>query len=860
MLALSFARLRPRRHALGPPLSPTIRLLGAGLLCSLLLTAPRGEARTASLPETKNPAQAIDDSRPPDLAAAKQALADGRLEEAYVLAVVALEFSPEDPERLQLAADVAEAENRLDEAIWYLREALALEDLPAARRTDLQRKLDLMDPRPGEMGAAIDAYAGELFELARSLERRRFYANAVDLLLRCQGTAVADQAQRLLDRIYGNQRAVDELLASGVEVPVQPPRARQSAAAIAREDARRSDWRNAYEIRSTNYTIRTNMGQDMANAMSKAMEEMNKFYRQVFRYSERGATMRRCNINVFATRADFDAVEGPLSPSIRGFFVPLQNRVAVYDRRTDGGTLGDLWSTLFHEASHQFTHAASRGLLIPGWLNEGTASYFEGARLMPNGRVETNLIPDNRLRPLFRDLGFAPGDTEPSRRPGVRVRDVIAYYQPGSYDGRYYPFGWGLVYFIHNFEDERSERVYLKAYADYWDSYRSGGGQHDVVDRFIEHFVRRARVPGVTTFEDFEQLFTRWIGELYRIHFGGPEQADTLLARGAKQMANGKAEYAEDSYRWALRKRAGDLGGYYGLGLALQAQRRNDAALHAFRMALETVRTIADTSQTVKGFEAMTVEALAEDATRRMTSIESNLGPASLASGARFEERVLALADGYVEDGYPRAALGLLRSSERLLGRTAAMVARETQIRRADGLDVRRWRRLNVDGELSDWERGWGQWEAADWVIRAQNKSSSGYLIHADALGSRFRYEFDFTIEDGGEGGGLLGLVFGYTPGGGQRMLCLIGGRNLAFATIDPEEGLVLEGQPIGQLRPEIGETVRLGIEAHGDRVEVFVDGSSRGSRPISGVDLAGQVGLLASGINVRFSRLRVLR
>ena len=262
------------------------------------------------------------------------------------------------------------------------------------------------------------------------------------------------------------------------------------------------------------------MGYEMAHSIAMAMEQMNQF-----QYKGRGGSMRSCGIRVYATQAEFDELEGEKDESVKGFFVPLENRVATYDPRAEWQPLGELWSTLFHEASHQFTEATTTNLM-PGWLNEGTASYFEGATLLPSGQVVANQVPTRRLEEL-RDF---------LEKGSPTLKEVVSYFEEGSYDVTYYPFGWGLVYFIQNYEDERSERVYVPIYRDYMQTYTKGGN-HDVVGRFVEYFVERAQQPGIETFEQFEARWKQWIQDLADVHFGPSEKADVLLARARKQVA-----------------------------------------------------------------------------------------------------------------------------------------------------------------------------------------------------------------------------------------------------------------------------------------------------------------------------------
>ena len=90
---------------------------------------------------------------------------------------------------------------------------------------------------------------------------------------------------------------------------------------------------------------------------------------------------------------------------------------------------------------------------------------------------------------------------------------TVSFFEDGSYPGEYYPYGWGLVYYIHNHEDEHSERIYVPIYQDYLKSYK-GGSRHDPFERFVEYFVERADVDGVDDFPAFEAHWRAWIEEL----------------------------------------------------------------------------------------------------------------------------------------------------------------------------------------------------------------------------------------------------------------------------------------------------------------------------------------------------------
>ncbi len=789
---------------------------------------------------------------PPTTATVRAELEAGRPQVALETARLALEYAPADPGLLAVAVEAAERAGERDEALAHVFDALALATLTADELSAFTAQLDRLDPKPGEAKAVLDVYAAELLELARGFERRKLYANAVDLLLRCADTASAAAASKLLDKIYANDKAVEALLASGVDVPIDPPKHKKSGDWIAREDKKRRQWSTAYEIKSPNYTIVTNMGYEMGHAMSTAMEQMGQFYREVFRYRERGGTMRRCVISVYAQRTEFDTHEPGISPSVGGFFAPLENRVATYDQRTVGRTLPDLWSTLFHEASHQFTSAVTKNL-TPGWLNEGTASYFEGARLRSNGRVETNLVPESRLRALHAMMGHGRGT---NARATVRLLDVVSYFQPGSYQGAYYPWGWGLVYFIHNFENERSERVYLQPYFDYWQAY-AGGAKHDVVDRFAEYFVRRPKYPGVESIDAFEAEFSRWIGELYDLHFGGPEQADALVARGRKQAGNGKHAYAAESFKWALRKRPDHLEALFGLGAASQELGAADSAIYYLRRALEVAR-VRPSDDILAHFDGLTVAGLVEDGGTRLRKLDDAVTGNVAASTAAFEERVAALATAYAQDKFPRAALLALMRAERLSGPSAALRAKAASIHREQNVETRRWRRIPLGGAMGDWlEGGGGTWEPDGWVLRGEHEA--GALATALAplsLPNRWRFEGTFTLRPVGDEGAFVGLAFGAQADGSQKLVGFTPAGGVVFVEVTDGKPQL---DPVGRFQPIEGHRYKVAVEARETEVEVFIDGTSIGSRPLESDDLVGRVGFFLQGARARFEDTRVL-
>lgn len=764
-------------------------------------------------------------------------LAAGEYDEAFELAQRALEFHPDDARLTTQAFRAALESGERALALWYGE--LALEQwsesvdptakTPPPEPAEILGELTVLDPleRTGEK--ILAEYRTALLEAGRAASKRKLYVNAVDLLTRARALG-AGAAESELAKIYENKQAVAALLATGLDVPLRAKKSKKSAEAIAKEDAARREWDNAYEIKGDNYTVRTNMGAQMAESISSAMEQVNRFYRKVFKVRERGGNTARVTVNVYKSREEFDRIEklDEEDKNVLAFFVPGQNRVAAYDLREHGYAIGELWSTLFHEASHQFTHLVSADL-IPGWLNEGTASYFEGARLLPNGTVETNLIPDERLLYLKRSLD----------RGQPTLKDVVSYYQPGSYDGEYYPFGWGLVYFFLNYEDERSTRVYAPLYQDYMAAYGSGG-KHDVVGRFVEYFVTKAKQPGVTTFEQFEARWKAWIEELHALHFGDASKADVLIDRARRQLSNGQSEAAEESYRWALRKRPGDAVAQLELGELLRSRKATDAALYYYRNALVAERR-ASADETPGAARA------AAGASKLDESLSKLLRAADEKLFAACEQSCSA----YFEKEFPQVGLRLLDRARAASGDAAQLRELARRLTDESGTDVRRWRRPVIDNELTNWEAG-PSFKRDDEALFGKSSRVSFAKWRAEAPES-FRVEVTLRSVDLDEGG-FVALTFGEREAG----LCYFGFGDSGLLEVGRLRKKWETIETIGLLPPDAFEELELAIEVAPQECVFFVRGKELLRRPVASGETAGRVGVVIQDGSAGFRDLRV--
>ena len=756
-----------------------------------------------------------------------------------------LELAPGDPEVLERASRAWEAAGDPDRALRYL--LLARRAGPsAALSRRLQARLEALAPEGFAGLAWKEDLERALFDLAGTASRRRLYANAVELYRRSLDTRQRPAAEDRLEKLLGDAKILDRLLESDVDVPLRSG-SRRSRAWIARENARHSTWEDPHVLKGNNYTVVTDLGYELAEQILLAMEQMNRFYREVYQHKQRGGNMARCRVEVFRSREEFDRFYPGRPPSVKGFY-SSDNRVVTYDPRSEGGSLEDLWSTLFHEASHQFTRTITTGT-IPGWLNEGTSSYFEGARILPSGRVEKNLIPERRLR-----SAVALFD-----RGAPTLREVLSWFRPGSYPGDYYPIGWALVYFMHNYEDEEGNRIYLEPYRRFQASYRTGG-RHDPFERFLRFFVEGPGRPEVPDFEAFEALFQDWIRDLHRLEFGPPSAARELVERGFVQAGRGHWESALASFRRALRRLPQDPAALWGEARALTELERPDAAILILRRLREQALAGA-LDLAAENLPAATPEDFAEACMEAIRANDRAFARVLEEIEEEFSGRVVRAVRLAAGEGYTETSHSLLAEGRALLGDLPALGDLEEELGPAEPGLLRRWRRLCLCPDLGGWAEvpPQDQWRVrTPGLLEAETPGLSRLEADGDFPAS---LEFEATLQEleslPGAPVPVAGLLFGARGGESFFLYGRVGsGLVLLRLSLGPR-GWQQENLRSFPLREPL-ETGVLGLVQEGDEVRFLLDGRETGRHRFAPGELGSGLGLAAQGVYVAWERVRV--
>ncbi len=268
------------------------------------------------------------------------------------------------------------------------------------------------------------------------------------------------------------------------------------------------------ELEGKHYKLESKLDATTTQRVSDVMDDIFNYYVQVyFDGDETRVDKRKASIRIFASHGEMmKQWPGEDRPGLGGWWSPGDWAVSCYDTSSDWGTLDQMLETLYHEASHHFMTMLEKGGGTPSWINEGTASFFEGAKALSDRRVLWPDAADGRLRHLQLQLtGSAPGPN---------VAQVISYNGAGSYAGDYYPYGWGLIYFLQQYEDPTTlEYVFRPLYASYRDTIARKGG--DPMALFKEVFLVPSAPGGIKDFDAWVSRWRNWIlNDVYPLHQG----------------------------------------------------------------------------------------------------------------------------------------------------------------------------------------------------------------------------------------------------------------------------------------------------------------------------------------------------
>ncbi|MFY9344704.1 MAG: hypothetical protein WAT39_19590 [Planctomycetota bacterium] len=787
-------------------------------------------------------------------------LAAGDLTAALTAVDRALERDAKSLPALQLRAEIAQRLTDTDAAVHTLHRWLDVFDARRDGKVPAQRKVvfDQLVPLDSEAlswGKLQAAYVTGLLDIGKQYRSQKDWLGALDvfehLLLIAPEHPDALAAIQQIRSTGGREVAVEDVYAGG------DPTGGLSEDELAKLDAEHADWDKAFTDKSDNYTYRTNAGFLVLKTSRIAMEQMNGFYRRFFHFMEDGGKTPAIEIRIFKNRDEYLKLgAGPPQPWSGGHFIG--SAVETYAGGVSGKeSVREMYGTLFHEAAHQFV--SMTGPMVPGWLNEAYASFFEGCVILSNGSVKWNRVPPGRLFPLaarlengwMQDGGEAgPGAggqwPEPKQAPTFRTI-VEGRYQWGP---PWYAPTWGVVYFLYNYRLDDGRPVYRDALHAYYTSFKRGQPK-DPGAHFEEIVLRGSKLSKVQTLAELDPVWRDWILQLRQRETGQLEVGDELLRFASKALERGEKEMALEFLEEARERRPDDAEVLWQLASLLETTKKRAQAAaryREFRRALEVRGLNSDKRHAEAGAKIARLDPLVA----RYQALQKKLA-----------EQGLALAKGYETRKLPTMALEIARRMTASFSVPAAMDY-YVDLAKRTGKSLARWRVAYDERSLGGWSGGDdGAFQAYGKLLRAQVKRDGDRMVTRE-LTADVTFDADFSLAaevqvlatPTGFAGDLVGLCFGRKGDSTFHAVLL---HPKGFLDISSNRGGTWTVHDHRSL-PVGSAWHQLRIDVTGNQLDVYYDGLF--VRSLAFADAAavrGSFGLLCGPGDAQFRNVRLL-
>lgn len=779
---------------------------------------------------------------------AQKAFAANQKEEARNKLNLVLERAADHVEALVLMARLDILEDRTDYAFAGLEHAILLGDELAspspAETASIEAARILQaehDKRAEAVRNDVASHGKYLMREVQRLEKLKLYIAAFRLLNRVeelQGSSAESRTirKRLLTK-GPNDIAVEDI-AGGSD-----PLAGVSAAWIAKHDEEHSEWEKHAVQETEHYTIRTNAGYEVLVIAATICEQLHHMYRDFY-----GVPMdrevRKVDVRIFASNAEFQDYAPEGMKTAGGYFAGKE--IVTFDT---GGNRGELWETLAHEASHQFTSLVSQGWQ-PTWLNEGTATWFEGVRILSNGQVRRNLIPrySNRLGTFIRhsksDEAFSLA-TILTTKPGL-----------SNYTGVHYSYGWALIYFLYNYSDPTGRLAFRETLQNYLvEGFTKQAEPDQHVSDFLERLIKPAKVPDITDLESFEKAWKAWIIRLDRISSGKESPIEAWMTTARLCANNKKLRKVADEFITRVLQRNPVHEEALSLGAQVAWKLKNrDRAFDRFSRLLFVA---GESKESLKRPEIKEARKRASSMDRKRFQLKSRK--------KKIIETLIAHAHAYEEGGLPRRALQIAKRIDGF-GTTPGQASMSDELMARHDISKARWSVLFNERDIREWdyaEEGSPFGVEGDELVGAFDEPDKGLVVPYRVLFSRRKIDGDFTFsanvaEDPKTKCRMIGICFGIkNPNDFMALVYFPRHGVLDLAEHSGDSWRLIKRTNVGYWKK--GSWTEALIEVKNGKARLQFKGKEPfKNQGLTAEQLTGSIGLLVGGGKARYRHLRL--
>ena len=800
------------------------------------------------------------------MAAAERLREEGELGQALAQVERALERDDQHLGALKLWAELAAANEDPDSAAFalhaWLQVVRAAEETPVTRKEikAVEEQLELVDADAKSFRKLTEAYIKELLKLEKEHSKKDRYHSALAILDEVlhidPNHRQAKERRKTIQREGGADVATEDLYAGS------DPTAGVDADWIAEEDAKHSEWKDAWRKETEHYRIRTNAGYLILQTAGIAMDQMNMAYRKFFQYKEDGSATPVIDVHVFKNRDEYlELGQGPPVEWSAGHFTG--SAVETYIGGTEGTDgIKEMYSTLFHEAAHQFVSLTGKGG-VPGWLNEAYASFFEGTTILSNGTVRWNRVNNGRLFALAPRLeaGWMADHTDgvrgpdgdwatPERAPTLRILIENEY----GWGPPWYAPTWGVVYFLYNYRDPDTGIPVLR---DPLHAYYLSGAASVGLSRRVEHFEEMVlsvdKAPAKTV-DELDAVWKDWLLSLRDRQLGQGEPEQDLLHYADLALERDDTDLALDLLEEALLYAPDDPEILWELAKLLQELEQDDRASAMYRafageLALRG-RSDDDRFETAKRL----MEEL-DPLFKRHRKLKEQLGRDGI-----------ELAEAYRDRGMPRMSMEIARRMSASWSLPGAL-ALYTEVAEQSGISLARWKVAYNEMTLDGWQpnkayRAYGKMIQVFVENNPEIETPEG-MFQTQELAADVVFDADYSIEaelQFGKEASFLGLCFGRKDGRNTHAVGLHPKGALDVSTMSGGNWTVRDHQQVpltpGWHKLRIDVVTQSGPDA---AVDIHFDGQFLRSLEMPRDSVRGAFGLITGTGGGTFRNIRIL-
>jgi len=240
------------------------------------------------------------------------------------------------------------------------------------------------------------------------------------------------------------------------------------------ELAAHSDWANAWVKETAHFRVRSNTSPEILAYYAELMETFYALMDERIGIDPSPSLKRaKMDVAVYKSHEEFQTLAKPGSPSVLGFFSPMEKSLNLYHDYAEPSRTE--WVAL-HECTHLLTFLIDPQYLPQIWLNEAVADYFGSSKVYRDKKGKLRIEPGElqmdrtlTVQQALKNEGASTGENARPKnapaasasRPFTKLEDLFLL-KRDQFDGFQYAHAWSFVYFLNTASNGKYRKAFDK--------------------------------------------------------------------------------------------------------------------------------------------------------------------------------------------------------------------------------------------------------------------------------------------------------------------------------------------------------------------------------------------------------------